>query len=490
MCAMLVNGVVPDPYMDEIFHIPQAQQFCRGDFSSWNPMITTFPGLYLTSVGLATAMLPAARLTNLAGNVEALCSVAFLRSVNILLGFVCCLLFYQIIRQTEPGVSSSKASAKVLVMAFYPLHWFFTFLYYTDVGSTTAVMAMYLACLRKSYWMSGLFGAVSIMFRQTNIVWTIFVTCTGLLDLLGSSHRLRGREPKGFNSVSKPRPVINAAVTRRRSDVDVVLSPSFRFESNAIQVKGLRDDCKGVVSEAYHLVKLMWLKRRLVVWNFAPLLAVIFTFFSFVLYNGGIVVGDKEAHRLSLHFPQLLYFGLATAAMLSPLYLAPRRAWAWVKSGESFFGYALAFGIALVFVHYFTYAHPYLLADNRHYTFYLWRKVISVHWSSKYMLLPAYVLSWSCILHGLGKTKSSLWIITFLLGVAGVLVPTPLFEIRYYTIPFYITFVHSSSSRKLGSVRYFIIGACFVMVNAVTLYIFLFRPFQWAHEQGVQRFMW
>lgn len=75
----------------------------------------------------------------------------------------------------------------------------------------------------------------------------------------------------------------------------------------------------------------------------------------------GIDAGDKEAHRLSLHFPQLLYFGLATAAMLSPLYLAPRRAWAWVKSGESFFGYALAFGIALVFVHYFTYTfHPVL----------------------------------------------------------------------------------------------------------------------------------
>ncbi|KAK6994773.1 Dol-P-Glc:Glc(2)Man(9)GlcNAc(2)-PP-Dol alpha-1 2-glucosyltransferase isoform X1 [Biomphalaria glabrata] len=35
--------------MDEIFHIPQAQQYCRSNFSHWDPMITTLPGLYITS---------------------------------------------------------------------------------------------------------------------------------------------------------------------------------------------------------------------------------------------------------------------------------------------------------------------------------------------------------------------------------------------------------------------------------------------------------
>lgn len=32
---------------DEIFHIPQAQQYCKGKFGSWDPMITTPPGLYV-----------------------------------------------------------------------------------------------------------------------------------------------------------------------------------------------------------------------------------------------------------------------------------------------------------------------------------------------------------------------------------------------------------------------------------------------------------
>ena len=30
---------------DEIFHIPQTQKYCAGDWKSWDPKITTFPGL-------------------------------------------------------------------------------------------------------------------------------------------------------------------------------------------------------------------------------------------------------------------------------------------------------------------------------------------------------------------------------------------------------------------------------------------------------------
>jgi hypothetical protein len=44
--SLLVNSIVPHPYMDEIFHIPQAQEYCQGNFRKWDPMITTFPGLY------------------------------------------------------------------------------------------------------------------------------------------------------------------------------------------------------------------------------------------------------------------------------------------------------------------------------------------------------------------------------------------------------------------------------------------------------------
>lgn len=36
-----------DVLKDEIFHVPQAQKYCSGNFRSWDPMITTPPGLYV-----------------------------------------------------------------------------------------------------------------------------------------------------------------------------------------------------------------------------------------------------------------------------------------------------------------------------------------------------------------------------------------------------------------------------------------------------------
>ena len=41
---------VPEPYMDEPFHVKQTQEYCAGNWSVWDEKITTFPGLYLLAV--------------------------------------------------------------------------------------------------------------------------------------------------------------------------------------------------------------------------------------------------------------------------------------------------------------------------------------------------------------------------------------------------------------------------------------------------------
>lgn len=40
-------------HQDEPFHVPMAQQYCAGDLVSWDPKITTFPGLYYLGAGYA-----------------------------------------------------------------------------------------------------------------------------------------------------------------------------------------------------------------------------------------------------------------------------------------------------------------------------------------------------------------------------------------------------------------------------------------------------
>ncbi|XP_063179466.1 dol-P-Glc:Glc(2)Man(9)GlcNAc(2)-PP-Dol alpha-1,2-glucosyltransferase isoform X2 [Chroicocephalus ridibundus] len=74
-----INRRQRGPYMDEAFHVPQAQAYCHGRFLQWDPMITTLPGLYLASVGVVK---PAAWLFGWTGSV--VCSAAMLRFINLL----------------------------------------------------------------------------------------------------------------------------------------------------------------------------------------------------------------------------------------------------------------------------------------------------------------------------------------------------------------------------------------------------------------------
>ena len=41
----IINFLIPEPYIDEIFHVSQAQAYCNGRFFEWNAKITTPPGL-------------------------------------------------------------------------------------------------------------------------------------------------------------------------------------------------------------------------------------------------------------------------------------------------------------------------------------------------------------------------------------------------------------------------------------------------------------
>lgn len=84
------------------------------------------------------------------------CSTSVLRFTNAVFAVLCGVLVYVIIRFLGPNLSDRKATFMALVMSLYPLHWFFTFLYYTDVASLTAVLAMYLACLKRRYMLSAL----------------------------------------------------------------------------------------------------------------------------------------------------------------------------------------------------------------------------------------------------------------------------------------------------------------------------------------------
>ena len=203
-----VCDIVPEPYLDEVFHIPQAQAYWAGSWKTWDPKITTPPGLYIHSYLLT-------KLFAIFGKREL--SVRQLRiSVEVLLMFMPIFLLrchprYHSYKQWSPTLLSQIVHANLNIM-LCPLLFFFSALYYTDVLSASAVTEAYRWHVfleskegRGSYLFSRLSaGAVSaicrmvifllglfaMLCRQTNVFW-VAVFLGGLQavrTLTASSH--------------------------------------------------------------------------------------------------------------------------------------------------------------------------------------------------------------------------------------------------------------------------------------------------------------
>ena len=144
---------------DEEFHIPQAQAYCRNAFDEWDPKLTTPAGLYLLSYPLGPL---------------GLCSPPFLRGVNaaaVVLLLPAIAYRIQLALHASPPVAAQTA----VNVALFPLVFFFGGLFYTDVWSTVLVLAAYLATLRDRAWTAALLAWLALWFRQTNVVWVVFM---------------------------------------------------------------------------------------------------------------------------------------------------------------------------------------------------------------------------------------------------------------------------------------------------------------------------
>jgi alpha-1,2-glucosyltransferase len=211
------------------------------------------------------------------------------------------------------------------------------------------------------------------------------------------------------------------------------------------------------------------------------------SFTLFLIYNNfTIVLGDASAHVASVHLPQLLYFTAATAFFSFPLLLPILPTLRLSPQGALCLFAAIT--SAAVAVKYNTILHPYLLADNRHYAFYVFRRLLLRF--PPYSLLapvPAYILAGWLQFRAL-TTVTTAWLILYAAATTATLVGAPLVEPRYFIIAWVVWRCHVGERR-----RKFLYAEMvwLLMVNAGTVAMFLYRDFEWAHERGVrQRFMW
>ena len=325
--------------MDEEFHIGQTWKFLTGNFSDWDPSLTTFPGIFLFSAALIK-----------------ISSLPFLPWILRLLNG---LIF---------GAIADKACADLeissLDVAVLPPHFFYHLLFYTDPAATALVLASLAAQRKGNLEISGIFGIFAVAVRQTNIVW-VFVIAAGAL----------------------------------------------------------------------------WDNRRnfQVLWRLRFHILTGLSFVAFIIWNGfSIVLGHKGHHSFSAHFAQINYLLCTTFVLAGPRL--------WGKTIRNFqvekriWKYLGCLGVTMGFAFFGTVVHPFILSDNRHFSFFIWRRFLSSGIFRNF-LVPA--LASAAVVHGdfgghfaRGFSRDlEISRLLFWFAVFAVLVPSPLLEFRYFNIP-------------------------------------------------------
>lgn len=84
------------------------------------------------------------------------------------------------------------------------------------------------------------------------------------------------------------------------------------------------------------------------------------------------------------------------------------------------------------------------------------------------------------------RHQSSVKALIYWAATALVLIPSPLFEIRYYLMPFILLRLQL----RPGTFQQVRETLFYIVINVASIYLFLYRPFSWPQENGMQRFMW
>ncbi|KAK1996287.1 DIE2/ALG10 family protein [Colletotrichum falcatum] len=311
-CSNVVARV-DKPYLDEFFHIPQAQKFCQGRWDEWDDKITTPPGLYILSKYYLQMMM------------RPECSVLDLRGINIIAVLGVGILATHCRHLLETRRLDGQSPAPPAVLSFYSIHlgwnvalfpvlFFFSGLYYTDVVSTLSVLVAYYHHLRRvreerssllSDWSTIVIGVFALTMRQTNVFWV--VAYMGGLEAVAAVKALR------------PEPVPEPDMTTLG---EYVRFYTWRYSVGDIHDPPLNISWPDDLFFSALSIGIAALANPLrVLRKVYPHIAVMALFAGFVYWNGGVVLGDKSNHVATLHLAQMLYIWPLFAFFSFPLFL-------------------------------------------------------------------------------------------------------------------------------------------------------------------------
>lgn len=276
-----------------------------------------------------------------------------------------------------------------------------------------------------------------------------------------------------------------------------------------------------------------------------PHFGLLASFTAFVVWNGGVVLGDKTNHVASIHLPQMLYLWPFLMFFSWPAVLPQLANPLLLQRTPRLWLIGLVVTSMLAVVHLNTIVHPFLLADNRHYTFYVFKILRLAPWKW-YAAVPVYAACAWLSVQALGSksgfsggpgvkgsrgrrpstssgrgdsirveadTNRISFFMVWLLSTALSLITAPLVEPRYFIVPWLMWRLHLPDSedvlsqdataasgasnrvrrllKSFAKQSVWIEIAWYMLINLITCRLFLYHGFEWQQEPDqVQRFMW
>jgi alpha-1,2-glucosyltransferase len=466
-----INWRQPAPYMDELFHVPQAQRICAATAAGsrsfeYDGAITTPPGPYLAPAVLAM-FLPYFCTTRGLRALSALFVVLALPQASAIL---------RSLRSRHPetvsdvsggGAGSAAASPAIeaALVVLHPTFFFYSNLFYTDPPAILFLLVCWRLSLANRPVASAVFGLLSSLCRQTSAVFHAYIALDAVLAALAQGAPLSR--------------IRRLAAPHAGAGIVYLLA----FKANSFRI-ALGDHVHHAVAVhpamfAYHA-------------GYCAAASVPTVIACGSLSRQTLRAANRSFRRAMLK--RRWRIALWASGLLSLLLV--------VQTGE--------------------YAHPFALADNRHYVFYVYRRFLLRSVWLRLALVPVYSAAFvSPFLHlallgdmaraalekrvcpsALARSGLSNWLAaelfseaSLLLAVALCVVPATLLEPRYFVPGFLITLLRACSRATLRRTETTVSVALLVVVNVSLVFIFCERPFERAADrhmpgdQSLGRFM-